>query len=127
MILSWLVATNHCAIAQAVGAVVSNCHAPAAGEHCPSHEPPSDTSENGQGQMECCWAVKVSLNPVQSHIVNAASLASPLCEEWLYPEFVGPEFESASLAWHWDHGPPKVRSFAEQVLQRCILSNAPPV
>jgi hypothetical protein len=78
--------------------------------------------------MECCWVLKVSLSPAQSLASHDASLASLFIEKWFHPEFLWPAFGSeASLAWHWDHGPPKVRSFAEQVLQRCILSNAPPI
>jgi hypothetical protein len=120
-ILSWLLATNHCAIAREITTAAANDSAPPGHEHCPTPGPKSD----GQGQMACCWTLKVSVNQAQS---LASYDASFFILKWFLPEFLQPNFGSeASPAWHWDHGPPKVLSFAEQVLQRSILSNAPPV
>lgn len=121
-ILSWLPATNHCAIAREITRPAAHDSAPPGHEHCPK----SDGKDDGQSQMTCCWALKASVNPAQSLVSYDASLF--ILKFWFMPEFLQSDFGSeASQAWHWDHGPPKVPSFAEQVLQRSILSNAPPV
>jgi hypothetical protein len=125
MILSWLVATNHCAIAWELTTSAANDSAPSGLEHCPTHGEKPDAKEHGEGQMVCCSALKISLNPAQSLVSYDASF---FILKWFVPEFLKPDFGSeAAPAWHSDHGPPKGLSFAEQVLQRCIPSNAPPV
>jgi hypothetical protein len=124
-ILSWLLATNHCAIAQEMTTPAAKDSAPPGHSHCPTHGPKPDGKEDGQGLMTCCLALKVSLNPAQGLASYDAGLS---ILKWLLPEFPQPDFgNEASAVWHCDHGPPKVPSYAEQVLQRCILSNAPPV
>jgi hypothetical protein len=121
-ILSWFVATNHCAIAGEL--TTPSDSAPSGLEHCPTHGGKPDTKEHGEGQMICCSALKISLNPEQSLVTYHASF---FILKWFVPEFGKPRFIELSSTWHCDHGPPKLLSFAEQVLQRCILSNAPPV
>lgn len=121
-ILSWLLATNHCAIAREMTTSAASDSTPPGHEHCPTPKP--DGKDDGQGRMACCWALKVSVNQGKS---LASYDASFFILKWFLPEFLKPDFGSeASPAWHWNHGPPKVLSFAEQVLQRSILSNAPP-
>jgi hypothetical protein len=119
MMFSWLVVTNHCAmglmsLAGRTKAVHAHCHASS-----------SDDSKQtpGEGMRECCRTIKASL-PSELDVPGAAvqvdtiayalilSLRAPVAEP-------APEF-------FWDHGPPRGSSFAEIVLQRSLLSHAPP-
>jgi hypothetical protein len=124
-ILSWLLATNHCAIARELATSIVNDSACPGHEHCPTQGAKPEGKEDRQGRMACCWALKVTLNPAQSLASYDASFFNL---EWFVPAFLKLDLGSeVARAWHCDHGPPKVLSFAEQVLQRCLLSNAPPV
>jgi hypothetical protein len=124
-IASWLLATNHCAIARELMTSATNESVSLGHEHCPRHGAKPDGKEDDPRQMACCWALKVSLN--SEHTVVSYDGAF-LILQWFLLELIKSNFGSeASLERHQDHGPPKAASFAEQVLQRCILSNAPPV
>jgi len=120
MLFSWLVVTNHCAL----GMVQSALGASAEHAHCHAAKTDSGKKAPADGMRECCRSIKASMasetvvkfDPaqvqLQSYPILAALLtpvASPTPEVFL------------------DHGPPHAGSFAEIVLQRSLLSHAPPL
>ncbi len=117
--ISWLVATNHCALGlmkPTVQAEHSHCHSgkPAPGKGAPAG-----------GTRECCKSihgmpaadkVEAKFDATQYHISPVAFL------EVLSRRSA----ERALASFVFDHGPLRSISFAESVLQRCLLSHAPP-
>lgn len=119
MLLAWLVMTNHCALASLRAHLSPAEEAPC----CQAKNVAPVKKAPCQEQLECCQAVKASLSgkaeakydvskyQVQFYVllrVLAAQIAPPA------PVLV------------FDHGPPRAESFAESVLQRSLLSHAPP-
>jgi hypothetical protein len=116
MLLSWLVVTNHCALArmQGLGAEHAHCHAAkdSSGKQAP-----------GDGMRECCRAVKASLSGKAEIHFDASQFQ---LQSFAILEALCPPVANPALGFFHDHGPPGVSSFAEIVLQRSLLSHAPP-
>jgi len=116
MLLSWLVVTNHCALAQLEGRNMRHAHC---------HASKGDTGQQvpGDGMRECCQAIKANLadKPEIKFELSLIEVQSAvLLQTFLAPAVApAPDFLQ-------DHGPPRVVSFAENVLQRSLLSHAPP-
>ena len=116
MLLSWLGITNHCALVR----LRPTSQAKTEHAHChggPAKELPMDS-------RECCKTLHASLpakaevkfdaSKFQLHFFAAAvTLAADITN-------------SAAAVFIFDHGPPRSFSFAESVLQRSLLSHAPP-
>jgi len=119
MLLSWLVVTNHCVLG--FGQTVAGAKT----EHAHCH---GDTSGDGQkapadGMRECCRVIKASVTGHTEFKADAAQfhlLAFVLLDTLSAPQ------ENTAVTFIHDHGPPRVFSFAESVLQRSLLSHAPP-
>ncbi len=119
-IAAWLVATNHCALADLT--------APAAAEHeqCPGHKTPADEQKEGECDgSSCCKGLSAPL--AQAKNLGGSDLTSFLrCS---YPprclHIVPPH--RAAVVLELDTGPPAASSFAESVLQRSLLAHAPPI
>ena len=71
---------------------------------------------------ECCRAIKASLPSHAEFKCDAAQL--PLQVAAIPQVYAAPLVEASGI--FLDHGPPRVASFAEIVLQRSLLSHAPP-
>ena len=119
MLLSWLVVTNHCAMGLMQAALSAktehaHCHASTSGD---GQKAPAD------GMRECCRVIKASLADTPEFKFDAAKLQ--LQAFVILRALVAPVQNPAPAFIH-DHGPPRVISFAENVLQRSLLSHAPP-
>lgn len=119
MLLSWLVVTNHCALGFMQAALSAKA------EHAHCHAATSDDGQKApaDGMRECCRVIKASLADTTEFKVDAAKLQ--LQAFVILQELVAPVQNPAPAFIH-DHGPPRVISFAEGVLQRSLLSHAPP-
>jgi hypothetical protein len=120
MLAAWGIASNRCAFA----ALALNPQAAAVEVHkcCPTNgdEGGKQTPDNRLG--ECCQHLQVLLLADDALVkLPAASVLFELA--WLYLAAFKVE-ENAPV--EFDTGPPQSRSFAEVVLQRSLLSHAPP-
>jgi hypothetical protein len=119
MLLSWLVVTNHCALGLMQAALSAKA------EHAHCH---ASTSDNGQkapadGMRECCRVIKASVTDTPEFKFDAAKLQ---IQAFVILSALVAPVESSAPAFIHDHGPPRVISFAEGILQRSLLSHAPP-
>jgi hypothetical protein len=120
LMVSWLVATNHCAFGlmkptPVAGAVHAQCH----GCPAPGKQAPAD------GTRECCRAIQGA--PVPEKVGGKFESPQVALEWFAFPpvlSFSPVSQEGASLLF--EEGPPRAVSFAESVLQRSLLSHAPP-
>ena len=118
MLLSWLILTNHCALGmmrptRKAEVEHSCCHG---GSHKPANKAP-------EVPQQCCKDIKASLASVD------AKLHLPAEEYVFFIALIFPRELLQSVAMvSFEHGPPPPRavSFAELVLQRSLLSHAPP-
>ena len=119
MLLSWLVVTNHCALGFMQAALSAK------GEHAHCHARPSDDGQKApaDGMRECCRVIKASLASKTDFQFETAQLQ--LQAFILLDVLCAPEGDLAPAFIH-DYGPPRAISFAESVLQRSLLSHAPP-
>src|SRR3954471_22367178 len=112
--VSWMVATNHCAFGMmrpsAAGAVHSSCsRCPAPAKHAPR-----------DGTRECCQAIQGA--PAQEKAGEKFERAQLAGVELLavLQAVVWPMPDPAVASLVFDHGPPRAASFAESVLQRSL-------
>jgi hypothetical protein len=118
MLLSWLVITNHCALGRLQQATAPHAHC---------HATKGDTSKPapGNGMRECCQAMKAS---VSGALVLKVKLVQLELAPYIAPAELVTPVVAPTPAIFLDHGPPGgAVSFAEIVLQRSLLSHAPPV
>ncbi len=117
VIFSWIAISNHCAFA----AVAAHTETPLAA--CPFHPKPAKQKE--QSTLQCCKILRAVVSTAaKSWVRDQASF----CDVDLYLEnfvlIATPR--NAPLPLLLDTGPPRARSFAELILQRCIFAHAPP-
>jgi hypothetical protein len=116
MLFSWLVVTNHCALAQLQGRNLRHAH-------CHASKDDNGRQAPADGMRECCQAIKANLASkpeIEFQLTLLEVQSCILLQTFLTPtDNPAPEFLQ-------DHGPPRVVSFAENVLQRSLLSHAPP-
>jgi hypothetical protein len=119
-LLSWLVLTNHCALA----AILPSIPAKSIHAHCHAAMHQGKKESPDRGLRECCQAVKASLPSKMLLKFDASffTLQAYAVLVTLAPRTSEPDTELLQ-----DHGPPAVGSFAEIVLQRSLLSHAPPL
>ena len=120
LMTAWLVASNHCAIglmkpAPGTAAVHAGCHA------CQS-EPMKPQPASG-GDRECCKALQgMPADTAKVEVKYDAPLFTQLdFVVTVVPSSAAPQTASALAT-----GPPRSISFAELILQRSLLSHAPP-
>jgi hypothetical protein len=118
-IAAWFVASDHCALANALTHPIA---ALSAQEHCPSHSQPEN--KHSQGKLLCCKSLVATTAPTKIFAGYDTNLfvARPYLATDPLLVFAHHDAPSAEL----DTGPPGVRTFAESVLQRSILAHAPP-
>jgi hypothetical protein len=115
MLLAWFVITNHCALARLTAQEERQC--------CHFQKPEPVKESPCQELDQCCTAVKSSLSGKVEVKFNAVASFQTQYNAVLQ---VLAEIPELALALDFDHGPPRVVSFAESVLQRSLLSHAPP-
>ena len=123
MLLGWFTATNHCAL----GLMQKSSVAKAVHAKCCSGKPaPAKNGETPGGGRECCKSIHAVPLPdakglakydASHFVIDAFALLTVLGSEAAAPD---------ALATLHDHGPPRAESFAELVLNRSLLSHAPP-
>ena len=120
-IFAWLTISNHCALAgieAATQASIPKCH------HCVDSTPAKE--KQTAADAVCCKVLRATLNAQAKKIVVVGSTIFVLQTYFLSAGF-GPEAAKAFVfRMELDTGPPYRVSFAESVLQRSILSHAPP-
>lgn len=119
MLFAWLVVTNHCALGFMQAALSAKT------EHAHCHAGAGDNGQKApaEGMQECCRVIKASLASETEFHFETAQLQ--LHAFIILDVLCAPDRDSAPAFIH-DHGPPGVVSFAEAVLQRSLLSHAPP-
>jgi len=122
LMISWFIATNHCALGLMTPTVQaeaehSHCHG---GKTAPGKGKPAD-----DGTRECCKSIHGTLVPAKAEAkFDAAKFQMQLFVRIQVLAPVSAERVVGSSVY--DHGPPRVVSFAESVLQRSLLGHAPP-
>jgi hypothetical protein len=120
MMLSWFAITNHCALAgmqpthKAVQEDASCCYQK---KQVPGTEAPC------QEMMQCCKAVKASLSGKAEVKFDPSKFRLQI---FAVPELLTAQVAQPASPFLFDRGPPRAASFAETVLQRSLLSHAPP-
>ena len=115
LMVGWLLATNHCALGLMKPSRHASCHACAPEQKAPA--------ENGL--RECCKNLSGAALP---EIVTAKPALDRGAAELVFAlgsataSLPRPALAPTEL----DTGPPLAVSFAESVLQRCLLGHAPP-
>jgi hypothetical protein len=114
---SWLVLFNHCAFAAAAPERDSKQ------VQCPFHSKPKKKSEQPRA-MQCCKILRaIVLSNAKSWARDDAKFSKI---NFSIQQFAAPVFYRADAAPRLNTGPPRAASFAELILQRSILSHAPP-
>jgi hypothetical protein len=119
--LSWLVISNHCALASVMeGAQPKKVSA------CPMHAKPSGPDQKpARGAQVCCRTLSAAKAKMfQQRIIPPAL---PLLAVLPSNLFDTPSVAGNPIIFSLDTGPPGYLSFSELVLQRSLLSHAPPV
>ncbi len=121
LMISWFIATNHCALGLMRPTVQaeaehSHCHA---GKTVPGKNLPSD------GLRECCRTLQAAPVPEKAEVkFDASKFQLP---HFALLQVLAPQKTARALpSFVLDHGPPRAVSFAESVLQRSLLCHAPP-
>ena len=119
MMLSWVVLTNHCALARMQAQLAADEETPCC--HLQKQAPEKEVPCPELAQ--CCKAAKASLSGKSEAKFDASNFQLQLFAilEVLTAPLARPAQELV-----FDHGPPRAVSFAEAVLQRSLLSHAPP-
>lgn len=115
LIVSWFIATNHCALGLMPGGTAEH-------SHCAGCKPPKRAPAGAV--LECCKTIQAAL----ASVTDVPAQAIPT---WLAPMQwpAAPDAgccEDARASRLLDHGPPG-RPFTELVLQRGLRSHAPPL
>jgi hypothetical protein len=119
LMIAWLVITNHCAL----GLMQPTANAKSEHAHCHGGKTKQDDAPGET--RECCKTLHASL-PAKAEVKFDASkfqLQVLLLVQALAVGIAKP----APAVFIFDHGPPRTLSFAESVLQRSLLSHAPPL
>lgn len=124
MLLSWFVLTNHCALATLHARLAPSAQAEDDVPPCHKKTHQAPVKEVPCKQMaQCCTTAKASLaGKIEVKFDTAKFELFVLSVLAL----LAPERAQPVLVSIYDHGPPRAESFAELVLQRSLLSHAPP-
>ena len=123
MLFAWLAISNHCVL----GGLVKNARTAQTHAHCCGSGAPQDDGKTpGSDTRECCKTLHSLPAPTPAKIAKLAADPLMISLVWALMESGArtPAVQSVELL---DSGPPPARSFAEVVLQRSLLSHAPPV
>jgi len=119
MLLSWFVITNHCALARLTPRQTAEEDVPPC--HRKKHAP--EEKDTPCQEMTLCCKVKAAL-PGKAEVKFDASQFE--IQVFAVLQVLAAEVARPVPAVPFDHGPPRAVSFAESVLQRSLLSHAPP-
>ena len=121
-IFAWLTISNHCALAgieaAATQARIPKCH------HC-ADPTPAKEKQTGADAV-CCKVLRATFDTQARKIVGVGSTIFVLQTYFLSTAFGLEAAKPFVFPMELDTGPPFRVSFAESVLQRSILSHAPP-
>ncbi len=117
--LSWLVITNHCALARMQMQLAADDETPCC--HVEKQSPEEEVP--CQELAHCCNAVKASLSGKAEVKFDKAKFQ---IQYFAIPQVLAAQSAQPVQELGFDHGPPRAVSFAESVLQRSLLSHAPP-
>ena len=121
-IFAWLAISNHCALAgieaAATQASIPKCH------HCADSTPAKEKQPGADAV--CCKVLRATLNAQAKKIVGVGSTIFVLQTYFLSAVFGSAAAKAFVFPLELDTGPRFRFSFAESVLQRSILSHAPP-
>jgi hypothetical protein len=119
--VAWFAASNHCALA----AFNSTADALAVHARCHGNAPSPAKEPNGE-QLPCCKVLRATV----AQNIEADDNIDKLWQPIDYAKSVDASsilrIASAVVSTEFDTGPPVSVSFAELVLQRSLLSHAPP-
>ena len=120
-IFAWLTISNHCALAgieAATQARIPECH------HCAGSTPAKE-KQTGADAV-CCKVLRATFDTQAKKIVGVGSTIFVLQAYFLSAVSGSEAAKAFGFPMELDTGPPFRVSFAESVLQRSILSHAPP-
>lgn len=119
LMVSWIIFTNHCALGmmRPMAVVAKEAGACCGGKTDPRHGPPVNLSD--------CCNIRAITAPAKTEVkLDVSEFKVQLFV--LFPLLAAPRTEPRSAGLIFDHGPPQFLTFAESVLQRSLLSHAPP-
>jgi len=122
LMIAWFSATNHCAL----GLMTPTVRAEAEHSHCHvGNTAPGKGEPADDGARQCCKSIHGTLVPAKAEVkFDAAKFQIQLFG--LIRVLAPVSAERVVVSSVCDHGPPRALSFAESVLQRSLLSHAPP-
>jgi hypothetical protein len=119
LMIAWFIITNHCALGLMQRTTAArNEHAHCHGGKTKQDGAPGET-------RECCKTMRVVPLTTNAEVKFDASKFEVQIFA-LVQVFAAPQKEPLRTMFVFDHGPPRCISFAESVLQRSLLSHAPP-
>ncbi len=122
-LVAWFSISSHCALGGLIAAKARSALAPM---HCHDGQP-LPSKKSGDEETPCCKMLRATITG-QAKIVQVASKQYLPIQSWVVADVIfadEPQLHRASQ--ELDTGPPFADSFAESVLQRSILANAPPL
>jgi hypothetical protein len=121
---AWLLASNRCAMSGDIDHHASAAgHAGATAAGHAHHPSPSQDRDGDESDTQCCSSLQATAAQPAKGLVAFDHFSFAPVVYFLVP-LVLPEAQASAISTQWDTGPPY--SFAENVLQRCLPSNAPP-
>jgi hypothetical protein len=119
--ISWFIATNHCAF----GLMKQPVETTGLHSHCCSGGPTPAKDAPADEMQQCCKSIHATLAPEQAAVKFDSSKFE--LRLFILVQLLMPGTPQRDLgSFEFDHRPPQVVSFAESVLQRSLLSHAPP-
>ncbi|HEX8490541.1 MAG TPA: hypothetical protein VF626_05950 [Chthoniobacterales bacterium] len=122
-VLAWFLAANHCAVASLTAPLIE---ASTGHEHCGgSSDVPADKEQpNDCDGLNCCKSLSAPASFAKK--LAGYDKAFYTLKDYVVSEIVfANELHDASIS-ELDTGPPPAHCFAESVLQRSLLTHAPP-
>jgi hypothetical protein len=123
-IVAWFSIFNHCALGGAIAR--ATMQSAAASTHCHGDQP-VPSKNGGEKETPCCKLLLATLNGDAKTVQNPSTNFLPI-QSLAFDVLVCAD--DAQFRCHLvelDTGPPGSRSFAELILQRSILTHAPPL
>ena len=112
---AWFIISNHCALGALSAAEPMQCH----------HDQSSPANKSGDEEMPCCKVLRATIiAPAKVPAADFTGLA-PLTA-WISKVVSFDDRQIQPVSYRIDTGPPFAISFAELILQRSLLSHAPP-
>jgi len=121
--VAWFLAANHCAVANLVPKPTAG---PVGHEHCPASDTPADKGKpNDCDGLNCCKSLSAPATFAKKLVGYDKAFFT--LKDYFVSEFAFPSDQHDALISELDTGPPRAHCFAESVLQRSLLTHAPPL